>query len=201
MKVYKLKHNVFRLIDNENDAIHIPFKDDSLIGANMLSIREFEVPEIIYFQANLGVISKIDYPITDLNIQIMSNKMIKTLLNIKKVNIREISIKMVDDMYFDPLFIDNILSLNVAVINDFKAIQLMNFTKCFDYINSIYEEDFLLPVGHISKMVLKQPKDGFPPIFKIEESSSNIFVSQEGKDALERENLNGCLFENVGDFK
>lgn len=197
-KVYKLHYDFNHLMYADFDSFHIAFESSNLIGANMISTRDFKLPEKIYFQANFNIISNYDYPITDLGIPIMSKRMINILLKIKDFKFREIPIVMIDDTFMSDLFNSNgELVMDVPVNNNFIALQLMETCIAFDYENSIYEEDFILPVGYIKKLVLQEPKNGFPPLFKIEESLADIFVSQEAKETLEEQNIKGCIFEEI----
>lgn len=49
----------------------------------------------------------------------------------------------------------------------------------------------------VSKYVFKEPKDGFPPLFRVFEKPSSIFISEEAKKVLEANNIKGCIFEEV----
>ena len=197
-KVYKLHYDFNHLMDADFDSFHIEFENSKMIGANMISTRNFELPEKIYFQANFNIISNYDYPITDLGIPIMSKRMINILFKIKSFKFREIPIVMIDDTFMGDLFnSDGKLVTNVVTNNNFIAVQLMETCIAFDYKNSVYEEDFILPVGYIKKLILQEPENGFPSLFKIEESLADMFISEEAKNALEKQNIKGCIFEEV----
>lgn len=196
-KAYKLNWDFNHSGDPEKDAFHLPFKNDNEFGADIISTRLFDLPEQIYLQANFKLIPKYDYPLTSLMVPILSNRMIE-VINLGEVNTRLIPVVMISDTYFDELFdSDNKLKPEVPVNTEYKIVQIMTYLKAFDYKNSEYEEDFILPVGHINKLVLKNPKNGFPPIFRIEEKASEIFVSQKTKEALEAADIKGCVFEPV----
>lgn len=47
------------------------------------------------------------------------------------------------------------------------------------------------------KISFTRTKNGFPPLFKMEENLADIFVSQKGKEALEKQNIKGCIFEQI----
>jgi len=197
-EVYKLNWDFNHSGDPEKDAFHLPFKNDNEFGADIISTRNFDAPEQIYFQANFNLIPKYDYPLTSLMVPVLSDRMIKLINGLGEITLRLIPVIMISDTYFDELFdLDNRLKPDVPVNTGYKIVQLMTYLKAFDYENSIYEEDFILPVGHINKMVLKKPQGGFPPIFRIEEKAGEIFVSKETKEALESAGIKGCVFEEV----
>lgn len=197
-KVYKLNWDTSHLHDSEYDAYHLTFEGDMLIGANMISTRLFEMPSRIFFRGNFNVIPAIDYPITSLTIQILSNKMIEILNSVGHFKYRSIPVSFIDDTH-KGLFLDENSRVlpHIRANHDYKAVQLLECTDVFDYEKSHYEEDFLLPVGHISKLVLKEPVTGFPSIFKIEQTLSTVFVSEKSKMNLLNNGIKGCVFEDV----
>lgn len=197
-KVYKLNWDFNHSGDPEKDAFYLPFKNDNEFGADIISTRDFDFPEQIYLQANFNLIPEYDYPLTSLMVPILSNRMIEILNALGEINIRLLPVVMISDTYLDELFDSNYkLKPEVPVNTEYKIVQMMSYFKAFDYENSEYEEDFILPVGHINKLILKKPQGGFPPIFRIEERASEIFVSQKAKEALEAANIKGCVFEPV----
>ncbi|MBI9064673.1 MAG: hypothetical protein JEZ14_21995 [Marinilabiliaceae bacterium] len=197
-KVYKLSWDLSHSGDPEKDAFHLPFKNENEFGVDIISLREFELPEQIYFQANFNLIPKYDYPLTSLEVPVVSKRILEILNSLGDFSFRLIPVIMIDDTYFSELFdANNRLNSNVPVNTSYSIIQIMSYTEVFDYENSIFEEDFILPVGHIDKLVLKKPQNGFPPIFRIQEKASEIFISKEAKEALELANIKGCVFEEV----
>ncbi|RZT95596.1 hypothetical protein EV201_0219 [Ancylomarina subtilis] len=197
-KVYKLNWNFNHSGDSEKDAFHLPFKNNIEFSADMISVSEFELPQRLYFQANFKIIEYIDYPLTDLHIQIISKRMLDIFNKLKNVKHRQVPITMIDDTFFGELFDrKGELNPNVPINNDFVAIQLMEYTDVFDYDKSEYEEDFILPVGHIYKLILKMPKDGFPSVFKLQECSSQVFVSEQMYGRMKKENIKGIEFEEI----
>ncbi len=197
-EVYKLNWDFNHSGDPEKDAFHLPFKNDNEFGADIISTRAFDFPKQIYLQANFNLIPEYDYPLTSLMVPVLSDRMIEIISSLGEINIRLIPVVMISDTYFDELFdSSNNLKPEVPVNTEYKIVQIMSYLKAFDYENSKYEEDFILPVGHINKLVLKKAQNGFPPIFRIEEKASEIFVSEVAKEALEAADIKGCIFEPV----
>lgn len=184
--------------DSGRDAFHLPFEKDKEFAADMISTREILVPDVIYLQANYKIISALDFPLTSLSSPIMSDRMLNLINSIQHVNQRHIPVKMIDDTFMGKLFDDEGQLLSYVPVNEgFKALQIMEYTDAFDYENSVYEDDFILPVGFIHKLVLKTPQNGFPPIFRIKQCASKIFISQQAYTLLHKNEVKGCVFENV----
>ena len=51
--------------------------------------------------------------------------------------------------------------------------------------------------SRIRKVVLKKPKIGFPPLFRVKYTPSSLYVRQEVKDDLLNNNIKDCVFEAV----
>ena len=183
------------------DASSEPFIGIDTIGYDMMNTESFNMPKEIYLRANFNVIpNNTDYPITDLTFPIISKKMIDILLSVKKINIKYFQTIMIDDTFLDDYLDENgKLNQNIPLNTSFFAIQFLQVEDVFDYSTSIFKPMRSNPElpGIIKKMVLKEPENGFPPLFKIKESLPNIFVSQEAKEALEEQNIKGCIFEEV----
>ncbi len=198
MKVYIIKRDYSHQIDDENDANHLEFPDCKMIASRLIGIRDIILPKTIYFRANLNLISKIDFPINSLNIPIFSKRMYEIFNKLSIINHRLISVIMIDDTFMGEIFDQNGKLLKNIKTNDmYCSFQIMNYIDAFDYDKSVYKNDPILPVGYISKLVLKTPKEGFHSIFKIKESMNMLFISEETKEALEKNNIRGCVFEEV----
>ncbi|BDC98837.1 imm11 family protein [Persicobacter psychrovividus] len=197
-KVYKLKWDLDHSGDSEKDAFHFTFKNDIEFGADIISTRYFELPDEIYFQANFSIINEYDYLLNSLMAPVMSNRMLEIITCLGDTNIRVIPVIMISDLYpVKSIDVNRIKKSDNLVNFNFRIIQIMTYTDVFDYGNSEYDNDFILPVGNIHKLVLRKPLIGFPPIFRIKEKASEIFISQITKEALETANIKGCIFEPV----
>ena len=76
---------------------------------------------------------------------------------------------------------------------------IMDRWQCFDYQNSIYEPSELNPniPGYIKKIVLRTSEVKPPPIFRINETPSTIFITAEIRDEIVKNKIIGCDFERV----
>src|SRR5688572_4007795 len=186
--------------DPERDAFCIPFPGIGNFGPNMMGIKDFDHPEKLFFTANFEVIPEYDYPTTDLSTPIVSIRMLDVLLNIRPFKIKTIPAIMIDDSYLKDQFDKNgKLKPDVPFIDQYVALQLKEYTEAFNKERSKYNESLIFPgkVGVIENLVLKEPSDGFPPLFKIKERMDLLLVSDETKKALEKAKIKGCEFKPV----
>jgi hypothetical protein len=186
--------------DPEYDAFNLPFEGDNMIGAHMMGVREVELPRRIYFTADFELIPKYDFPLTNLNMPVMSLRMWRVLEKLTPLNYRHIPITMIDDSYLDHPF-DNQGNFKpgVSINEDYVGVKFNEYTSAFDFENSDYDEDDIFPgeIAQIRSLVLKEPAAGFPSIFRMKECRSKLFVSQVAKEALEASGIVGCVFEQV----
>jgi hypothetical protein len=80
--------------------------------------------------------------------------------------------------------------------NEFVAVQLLEHQDIFDLENSVYRMHSIFPdaIDRIRKLVLKVPEEGLPPIFRLKVSPVQLYVSTEGRAALEAANIKGIRF-------
>ncbi|MCT4616430.1 MAG: hypothetical protein N4A49_16365 [Marinifilaceae bacterium] len=200
IRVYRLEFDYDHSGDSERDAYHIPFKDDAIISGLLMSPKYADIPDKIFFQANFNMIPLYDYPLTDLNIPIFSKRMMKVIETFGSFEYRKVDVIMIDDTYSNKLFDSNGDILSDVPINiDYISIQLKTRFDCVDYEKTIFKKFNSQPnkLGLVRKLVLKDLSVNYPPIFRINEKPSSLFVSAEAKEALEAANIKGCVFEPV----
>lgn len=203
-KVYRLSHDYNHSGDPERDAFHVPFEGDNNISAYMIDTEMYGsglLPDRIYFQANFLLIPKYDYPLTDLNIPVMHHRMLDVFLALDEIKYEGIPVIMIDDTYLGERF-DGSGNLNPTVPKneDYLAIRLTDGLHNFlDLDRSDYRPSRVNPniPSRIRKTVLKKPDQGFPPLFRVKFTPSALFISQAAKEALEANNIKGCVFEEV----
>ncbi|MTI30877.1 hypothetical protein [Xanthovirga aplysinae] len=197
-KVYKLTHDYNHSGDPERDAFHFPFEHANKASIMFINPKYRErLPDKIYFQANFSLIPEYDYPLTDLRIPVMSLKMLSVLKSLGEFEHLEVPVEMIDDAY--PVEDVESLQEEVPVIKTYIALMLMSRENVFDYKTSIFEPSSFDPSkpGIIEKLVLHKPKNGFAPIFRIDEAPDILFVSQTAKESLEVNGIKGCVFKPV----
>ena len=163
----------------------------------MALLREYNLPERIEFDAIFDVIQSSDYPINDVGWSIMSQKMLDILLSIGSFPHRVIPLVMVDCEV-----IGSGGKRSEKENHRFIAVQLLEHLDIFDWENSVYEPDLTITdlVDSIDKLVLKQPQDGFPPIFRLSVYPYVLFVSGKARMALEHAGIKGVVFEEIENY-
>lgn len=203
-KVFRLDFDYNHSGDGERDAFHVPFDEEQNISVYMIDTKLYEsnlLPEKIYFQANFNLIPEYDYPLTDINIPIMSKNMLNIVQKIGDFNFELVPIIMIDDTYLGERFDnDNNLISTVPINDDYIAVRLTD--GLYDYLdmdNSVYRPSRVNPniPSRVRKVVLKEPQNGFPPIFRVKYTPSSLFLSNAAKEALEKANVKGCVFVPV----
>lgn len=203
-KVYKLSHDYNHSGDSERDAFHVPFEGDNNISVYMIDTEMYDsnlLPDRIYFQANFRLIPYYDYPLTDLNIPVMHQRMLDVFLSLGEIKYEGIPVTMIDDTHLDKRF-DESGNLNPSVPKNesYFAIRLTDGLYDFlDLDSSDYRPSRVNPniPSRIRKVVLKKPAQGFPPLFRVKFTPSTLFISLAAKEALEANNIKGCVFEEV----
>jgi hypothetical protein len=90
--------------------------------------------------------------------------------------------------------------------HDFIILQLLEHFDGLDrdrteYSNTFDESDPELEIiDFTGEMVLKEPSNGFPPIFRVKEDGVSLYVSAAAKEALEKAGIQGLDFSswNIG---
>lgn len=204
-RAYILNWEYEHIGDAGKDAMHLPFEGDLEFSARMLGTEKFKHPTEIYFQADFSVLGNLDYLVTDLNVPIMSQKMIDVFISLGLSNYRLIPTILIDDTYFGELFDQsNTILPTVPINSNYFIIQLTTYTNAFDYDNSDYKDSAAIPgMLRVRKLVLRRSESNFPSLFRIKESSSKLFISHEAKIALEVSKINGYQLGavDVSDFK
>ena len=203
-KIYKLEHDFNHSGDSERDAFHVPFEGNNNIAYYMIDTEMYSfnlLPKQIFFQANFRLIPDYDYPFTDLNIPVMSIRMLSTILSVKSIGYELIPVIMIDDTYLGKRFDTNgsLISI-VPIIENYGAIRLTDgLLNYLDLDLSDYRPSRINPKvpSRVRKVVLKEPDKGFPSLFRVKYAPSSLFVSQETKEVLEASNIKGCVFNEI----
>lgn len=198
---YRLWWNFDKERDDKYDASLIPF-DGSNDILTLTGNRIINLPEKIYFEANIRTLKETDFPLNNVNWPIISKKMYNTILSCGNFPHKTIPLIMIDDTVPKEERLNIKGLIRSEIINeDFMAIQITGYTDFFDYKKSVYEEDDLFPgeVGVIRKLAIKIPPSGLPPLFIIKECGSKIFISSEAKEAFEKAGIKNVVFENLSD--
>jgi hypothetical protein len=151
-----------------------------------------QVPEKISIVAEPELLSKTDFP----HIEyvhfwpIMSRRMVETLLSVRDFPHQIIPVTVAD-------------YLGKPMECDYVILHLSQLSDVMDMEESIYVKDqsIIDPsqtiVGSIEKLRLKEPEDGFSPIFRVKWHEVSLYVSTEAKAALEAAGIQGLSLSRV----
>jgi hypothetical protein len=199
-QAYKLKRNPLHIRDTsrEHDAYIVEWPEYREYSTKFMDPDEFDFPSHgVEFHGYESSLSDTDFPYANVGWPIMSKRMLDTLLAVRKFPYRYWDIPFVG-------FADNApeellrkgLRDGVRHENEFVAVQLLEQLDIFDWKNSVYEMDemFTDEIVEICKLVLKVPEEGLPPIFRLKVYPVTLYVSPEGRTALEAANIRGVRF-------
>ena len=202
-RIYKIVLDTSRKGDPEYDAVLYRSDDSEKISyyfSNPNIYDENLLPKEIYFDANFNYIPEYDFPFLDVNIFIVSKKVLSIFNQYIEFKFTIIPVIMMDDTFLESRFKkDGSFNERVPVNNDYVALRFPFLESYFDYDNSDYGRPRYDPngVSRIKRLVLKEPPNGFPSIFKTKEKSSIIFINNTLKQTLEENKIKGCVFEEV----
>jgi hypothetical protein len=151
-----------------------------------------QMPKDIIFAAERKHLNMTDFPrLEDAHFwPVMSRKMAEVLLSVGDFPHQIIPVTFVDHSDI-PIECDYVI---------FHLTQLSNF---FDLDESIYSRTPVMNdsgrtvICDVKKLVLKEPKNGFPPMFRVKWNVVNLFVSAAAKTALEAADIQGLCFTTL----
>jgi hypothetical protein len=199
-QAYKLKHDVDHLneLSHDYDAYIVEWPEYLDYGLNFKQPNNFEYPSHkIEFHGYETCLNLTEYPFNDVNWPIMSKRMLDALLSVKEFPYRAWDIPFVGFPDNTPVTqLEQGLNDGIRHDNEFVAFQLLEHQDIFDWENSIYKMHSIFPdeVDRISKLVLNIPENGLPPIFRLKVDPVLLYISPEGRIALEAANIKGVRF-------
>ncbi|MEL6537739.1 MAG: hypothetical protein AAFQ98_20120, partial [Bacteroidota bacterium] len=184
--VYKLILDTKRLGDPAYDAVIIPSDDSDKYRyyfSNPILYGVEKLPSTIDFLANFNHLPAYDILFTDSGLFIASKTVVEIISKIKDEQwFLTVPVNMIDDTFLGERYNEEgFLNNDVPVNKDYFAIRFFDLLDCFDPDNSDFRplrSNPKLP-GRIKKFVLKMPQHGFPPFFRVNVVSSEIFLGQE----------------------
>jgi hypothetical protein len=151
-----------------------------------------QMPKEIKFIADRDYLSMTDFPhLKDAHYwPVMSRKMAEVILSVGDFPHQIIPVTFED--YWDiPIECDYVI-LHPTKLSDF-----------LDQDKSIYSREPVMDdsgrtiICDIKKLVLKEPENGFPPMFRVKWTEIDLFVSAEAKAALEASGIQGLSFATL----
>jgi hypothetical protein len=202
-KAYRLSRNIDYLgkdeaVEEGAWLINYPNAPDS--GIFWRITDSLNLPERIEFEAVGSLLAKTDYPLTDVRWPIMSRAMLSTLLSVGNFPYRAYPVVMLDVVeVYDPKSKKYVSPRTEN--NNYVAVQLTEYLDAFDIERSVYEKGKINPnvIVDVQWLVLKELENGFPPLFILDDSPLDLFVSAEARAALEAANIQGIDFQHVED--
>ena len=151
------------------------------------------LPENTEFEGWEFLLKNSDYPYNRERFPIMSQRMLDVLLGVKDFPHQAISIEIEDvKAIWSESEKDYVRS---GIINrDYVLVQLLEHQDIFDFEKSEYTRSDASPkfARHVRQLYVREPEDGFPPLFRVSAMLSTIlFVSEEAKAALQAADIKG----------
>jgi hypothetical protein len=185
---------------SQQDAYLVKFPGSDKV--RFWNAQPLKLLEPVEFDAQTDVLGRIDYLANALSWPIMSKRMLDVLRSVRDFPHQVIPLVMHETP---------VLSKEVGreggpyirtgkVSHEYVAVQLLEHLDVFDWENSVYEVDPDFPGeldGSPKKLVLKEPKNGFPPLFRTKPLEARLYVSAEGRAALEIADIRGLRFPRL----
>jgi hypothetical protein len=185
-------------ISRNYDAHIVEWPEYREYGTKFLNPRDFDFPAHgVEFQGYESCLSNTDFPLNNVGWPIMSKRMLGTLLSVREFPHRYWDVPFVGFPDNAPvMMLEQGLRGGIRHDNEFVAVQLLEHLDIFDWENSVYEMHSIFPdeVDRIRKLALKVPEEGLPPIFRLKISPVQLYISPEGRAALEAANIKGVRF-------
>jgi hypothetical protein len=144
-----------------------------------------DLPKPVIFESKHTQIARIDFPISHSSWPIVSERMLDVLIGIGLNDYETIPMEVLGSSC------------------KFYCIHLLNHLDIFDWSASEFlERSFLdenVAVG-VSKYVIKTPKSGFPPIFRLKASPATLFVSHFARNELKKNGIFGPRYLQLDNF-
>ena len=163
-----------------------------LVFTNPESINSFDE---INMEGSLCDFEGIDYIYTKPDLPVMSGRMLSVLRSVQNFPHQIIPIAIEDTEVAE----DSLTERSGKINTDYVAVQLLEQLDIFDREKSVYRPSSISShgVGRIRRLVLKVTPQGLPPIFRIIENSTYLYVSPEAKTALEEAGITGIRFVDI----
>jgi hypothetical protein len=199
-QAYELDHDPVNIRDTsrEYDAYIVEWPEYREYTTEFCRPNDFDFPNHgVEFHGYESSLSSTDYPYENIGWPIMSKRMLNTLLSVREFPHRTWDVPFVGfpDNAPERLLREGLRG-GVRHENEFVAVQILELLDIFDRENSVYKEGFVSPdkVRSIRKLALHVPEEGLPPIFRLKVSPVRLYISPEGRAALETANINGVRF-------
>jgi hypothetical protein len=207
--VYKLWNDLSRF-EMEDWEYDLEVSQDCLENVffknRIYEIDPLSLPNPIICEAEPGFIQYVDYAHTNFYTNgVMSKRMLEVLQSVKPFDCRVYPIQAEDFV--------TLPARHLVPNNDFVAVQLTTYLDVFDYETSVYTKGTYVPPEYdevtgaekwfptkIQKLVLTKPKEGYPPIFRIDQDTS-LYISDEARQALKKARITGIEYVSINGYR
>ncbi|WP_233104161.1 imm11 family protein [Haliangium ochraceum] len=168
--------------------------------AGLIGCHQLALPQPVLFEADFRRVSQTDYPYSDEGWPIMSPRMVDVLRTIGEFPHRRIPVRFLNQAAFaDQRYLPDGRYRPEAVDDRFVAVQVSEYVDVVDWTNSVYTRNRVGPFEFtdFETLVLREPADGLPPVFRIREQASLFLVSAAARQALEDADIRGIAFESL----
>jgi hypothetical protein len=149
-------------------------------------VTEIRMPEQIRFYGDKDFLRATDYLYTKPSWPVMSKQMLEVLLSVRDF-LHQVIPVMIEDTTLKYFSLD---SPRTGIVNhNYVIVQFLEHLDVLDKENSTYFD-----TGNIKGIALKEPENGFPPIFRVSSKPVPLYVSAEAKIALEAAGIKGVEF-------
>jgi hypothetical protein len=186
-------------VEDFDALIYKPTKPEDCDYSSLLRVIPYQVSEPINWLGFLDRFPQVDFLRGSPDWPIMSKRMLYVLRSVGDFPHQAIPMRIFD--YSLENKVSDYLKqeeLPPEVCNqDYVALQLLEATDAIDTQLSEYEQfnpNNIIP-PRITRLVLREPVGGFPPIFRLaRDFSSYVYVSPQAKQALEDAGIRGLQF-------
>lgn len=178
-RAYKLGKNLDHSTANEDyDVWQVTQNLNETFKDLFWNLEPIEKLPLCKFEGKLQErLNWLDYPDEEFGYPIVSKKMLDVLLSVGKFQHQAIPLKIYDYQSEDRT-------------NNFAFLHLL---ECINVLDR-EKTKFFKASGRVRQAALKEPKDGYPPLFRVKNAGLARFISAEAKEALEAANIKGVRF-------
>jgi len=203
--VYRLMNDP-ELADNKYKAVYTGNNNIATVHHEINFLNDpprrvpIELPKELQYTLNEDKLDNIDWLPTNSNHDVFSKKLITAIGSVGKV-----------DWILVPVHLKNKEGIKVFEEN-YQCVLYNEYCDCFDYENSEYKPGIWTimdpaevtarkrkDVNAISKFILKEPKSGFPPLFRLLAHPTELLISADCHRAISQAGIK-VRMHLMGDF-
>lgn len=166
-----------------------------------------DLPSPVEFFGLLSRLSQTDMPVNDQSWPLISKRMLDVLTSVASFPHHAIPTHIIEGSIGHHLRNDPRYNIHDGKLkpefytNEFVLLQLTQNINALDLEKSEYEEYYpeINAVEGVERFVFKEPKGGFPPIFRLDVAPVHVYLSHEAKNALEEAGVKGLWLTEIGE--